>query len=305
MPDNSEHSLEYEVFLVGRYFCDLVFTDLPEFPRLGHEVYSGSFNLVPGGVYTPAVALHRLGIKTAWPCRFGSDPFSRYVKEQAVNEGIDSTFFEDNSSPSLRITAAFSFENERAFLSYTDQLPKYSYGKLIRDSCPEWLYITHLVLGDELDGLVGAARSVGAKIYMDCQAHNHSLDDPNIKDALRKVDLFSPNADEARTLTGKKELKNALVELSSYVPAVIIKDGSCGCHYQDSNENIHEEGITVDMVDTTGAGDNFNSGFLLGQVRGYSVRNSLRIANICGGLSIEGYGGTASSPTEVAIMEML
>ncbi len=303
MPDKAKRSFEYEVFLIGRYFCDLVFTDLPEFPRLGHEVYSGSFNLVPGGVYTPAAALHRLGIKVAWPCQFGADPFSRYVKQQAINEGIESTFFEDIDGPSLRITAAFSFDNERAFLSYTDPLPKYNCGQLIRDSRPKWVYITHLVLGGELDGLVSAARSVGAKVYMDCQAHDHSLNHPNIKDALRKVDLFSPNADEARTLTGKKELKDALVELSGYAPAVIIKDGSCGCHYWDSDETIHEKGIKVDVVDTTGAGDNFNSGFLFGQVRGYSVRKSLRIANICGGLSTEGYGGTASSPTEAAIID--
>ena len=295
----------YEVFLVGRYFCDLVFTDLPEFPRLGHEVYSRTFNLVPGGVYTPAVALHRLGIKVVWPCQFGCDPFSQYVKEQAINEGIDSTFFEDINDPSLRITAAFSFENERAFLSYTDPLPKYSYGQLIRDLRPKWVYITHLVLEDELDDLVSAARSAGAKIYMDCQAHDHSLNDPTIKEALQKVDVFSPNADEAYELTGKKELKDALKELSSYAPVVIIKDGSSGCHYQDSHEIIHEQGIKADVVDTTGAGDNFNCGFLYGQVRGYSARTSLRIANICGGLSTEGYGGTASSPTEALISKIV
>ena len=167
------------------------------------------------------------------------------------------------------------------------------------------MYITHLVLGGELNGLVTAARYAGAKIYMDCQAHNHSLNDPTIKEALQKVGLFSPNADEARKLTGKKELKDALVELSNYAPVVIIKDGSCGCHYQNLNEIIHEEGIKADVVDTTGAGDNFNSGFLFGQVRGYSVRKSLRIANICGGRSTEGCGGTASSPTEVEIMKML
>ena len=305
MPKSGLDMPNFEVFLVGRYFCDLVFTDLPEFPRLGHEVYSSAFNLVPGGVYTPAVALYRLGIKVAWPCQFGSDPFSQYVKKQAINEGVDSTFFEDVSNPSLRITAAFSFENERAFLSYTDPLPKYSYGQLIRVLRPKWVYITHLVLEDELMDLVSAARSTGAKIYMDCQAHDHSLNDPTIKDALRKVDVFSPNADEAYELTGKKDIKDVLKELSSYVPAVIIKDGSSGCHYKDSHEIIHEQGIKADVADTTGAGDNFNCGFLYGQARGYSVRRSLRIANICGGLSTKGYGGSASSPTETAVIEMM
>jgi len=59
------------------------------------------------------------------------------------------------------------------------------------------------------------------------------------------------------------------------------------------------------VVDTTGAGDNFNCGFLYGQVRGYSACRSLGIANICGGLSTKGYGGSASSPTETAVIEMM
>lgn len=299
MIDGFEH---YEVFLVGRYFCDLVFTGLPEFPRLGHEVYSREFHLVPGGVYTPAVALHRLGVKTAWQCQFGSDPFSRFVKEQAIIEGVDSTFFKDSSDPSFHITAAFSFKNERSFLSYTDPLPEYAYASLIADTRPKWVYITHLVLGRELDGLVDAARSVGAQVYMDCQAHDFSLHDPQVKDALGKVDIFSPNAQEARKLTGKDDLSDALVELLRFTPTVIIKDGSSGSHLQNEGQTLHEQGIPVDVVDTTGAGDNFNCGFLFGQVRGYSLQQSLRIANICGGLSTQGFGGTEMSPTETILM---
>ena len=161
------------------------------------------------------------------------------------------------------------------------------------------------MLGDELDDLASASRSVGAKIFMDCQAHDHSVDDPQIKEALHKVDVFSPNADEARKLMGKKELKDVLKDLSNYVPTVIIKDGNSGCYYQDTKETIHMKGIKVDVVDTTGAGDNFNCGFLHGQVREYPVRKSLRIANICGGLSTGGYGGSASSPTAAAVIEML
>ena len=218
---------------------------------------------------------------------------------------MDSTFFEDVSHPSLHITAAFSFKEERAFLSYMDPILGYSYGQLIRKTRPKWVFIGHLVLGGELDGLVNAARSIGAKIYMDCQAHDHSLNDPAIKDALRKVDMFSPNAEEARKLTGKHKLTDALKELYSYAAAVIIKDGKNGCHYQDSHETIYQKGIKVVVVDTTGAGDNFNCGFLFGQIRGYSVRKLLRIANIRGGLSTGGCGGTASSPTEAAISKML
>ena len=295
----------YEVFLVGRYFCDLVFTGLPEFPRLGHEVYSQEFHMVPGGVYTPALAFHRLGVKTAWPCQFGSDPFSQFVKVQAVSEGLDTAFFEDHSDPSLHITAAFSFKKERAFLSYTDPLPEYTYRSLIITTHPKWIYITHLVLGDELDGLVNAACAVGAKVYMDCQAHDHSLQDPQVIDALGKVGIFSPNADEAARLTGKDDLKAALDELSRFTQVTIIKDGSAGCYLQDKDHTINEDGIGMQVVDTTGAGDNFNCGFLYGQLRSYSLRESLRIANICGGLSTQGAGGSAASPFEESVRSLL
>lgn len=293
---------EYEVFLIGRYFTDLVFSELPEFPRLGHEVYSKEFHLVPGGVYTPAVALHRLGVMTAWPCTFGTDAFSQYVKKQAINEGVNATFFSQGNSPSLQISAAFSFKEDRAFLSYTDPLPKYEYAELIKKIRPKWLYITHLVLRDELTKLVSAARSVGTRIYMDCQAHDHMLKETIIQDALKKVDIFSPNAKEAQQLTGKKGIDSILDDLSEFVPAVIIKDGPNGSFYQDANDTIHQEGIGVKVIDTTGAGDNFNCGFLYGQLRGYSIGQSLRIGNICGGLSVSDYGGAISSPTEKELL---
>jgi sugar/nucleoside kinase (ribokinase family) len=59
------------------------------------------------------------------------------------------------------------------------------------------------------------------------------------------------------------------------------------------------------VVDTTGAGDNFNSGFLFGQINGFSLANSLRIANICGGLSVEGFGGASTSPTREQALALL
>ena len=296
---------DYEIFLVGHYFCDLVFIDLPEVPRLGYEIYSREFHLVPGGVYTPAIALHRLGVKTAWPCQFGSDPFSQFVQEQAVKEKVDTTFFEEISEPSLHITAAFSIKSERGFLSYIDPMKPYDYAALILQTSPKWVYITHLVLGSELDGLVNAARSVGARVYMDCQAHNHTLKEKMVRDGLGKVDVFSPNADEARKLTEKGDLEDALDELSKHIPTVLIKDGSTGCHLKYANQITHEPGIMVDLVDTTGAGDNFDSGFLYAQLRGYSLQKSMRIANICGGLSTGGYGGTTTSVAEAELLDLI
>jgi sugar/nucleoside kinase (ribokinase family) len=78
-----------DVLLTGRYSSDLIITGLPEMPRLGNEVFGKHCELVPGASVIPAVALQRLGVRVAWPCTFGNDPFSRFVREYARREGVN------------------------------------------------------------------------------------------------------------------------------------------------------------------------------------------------------------------------
>jgi sugar/nucleoside kinase (ribokinase family) len=284
---------KYEILLDGRYFSDLVFTGLPEFPRLGHEVYSREFHLVPGGAFTSAVALHRLGLKVAWPCRFGSDPFSQVIKEKALSAGLDPAFFSQTDQPSLHLTVAFSYENERAFLSYSDATPELPIIETVKKIKPAWLYISNLGYGEKFSDLTSAAHEAGARIYMDCQAHQQSINNIQVAKGLGMVDVFSPNAEEARNLTGETDVIEALGRLAALTPLVIIKLGGEGCLCQSGDQILRVPAIPVQVVETTGAGDNFNCGFLLGQNRGYSLEDSLRIGNICGGLSTQGIGGTS------------
>src|SRR5215217_2964530 len=113
---------DYDVLLLGDYFCDLIFTGLPEMPRLGAEVYGSAFDMVPGAAYTTAVALRRLDLRVGWSCDFGDDFFSQFVLDAARREGLDSSLFHLHSGPVRRVTAAMSFPHERAFVSFADQL---------------------------------------------------------------------------------------------------------------------------------------------------------------------------------------
>lgn len=287
----------YDVYLIGRYFSDLIFTKLPEMPRLGHEVYARCFHIVLGGVATPAIALTRLGLRVAWPCAFGSDVFSRHVKQLVLDEGVDSSLFKDTDHPLLALSVAFSFEKERAFLSYADDHPEFDHADHLHTVKPKWLYVTNLHTLPKLQEIVAAAREVGAHILMDCQAHHHHISDPQITSALRMVDVFTLNEEEARVLTGEPDSPQALETLTQYVHTVIIKRGASGCICRQGNEIISIDALPVTVVDTTGAGDNFNCGFLLGQLRDFTLAQSLRAGIICGSLSVQGYGGASTSPT--------
>lgn len=113
----------YDVLLTGAYFFDLIFTGLPEFPRLGAEVYGSGCDVLPGGTYTTAVALNRLGVRVGWACDFGDDLFSRYVLEAAHREGLSDDLFESHDRPLRSVTVALSYPHERAFVSYMDPPP--------------------------------------------------------------------------------------------------------------------------------------------------------------------------------------
>jgi len=140
-------------------------------------------------------------------------------------------------------------------------------------------------------------------VLMDCQAHDHSISENRVREALSMVDVFSPNAAEARRLTGKTEVVDCLEQLAQLSPTVIIKDGEHGCHYRSGAEYIQAASIPVDVRDTTGAGDNFDSGYLYGVLNDFSVKECLRIANKCGALSARGIGGTDSAPTEKELLK--
>ena len=62
-----------DVMLAGVYFCDLIFTGLPNMPVLGQEIFGTGFDILPGGTFNTAVALHQLGLKVGWLCEFGSE----------------------------------------------------------------------------------------------------------------------------------------------------------------------------------------------------------------------------------------
>jgi sugar/nucleoside kinase (ribokinase family) len=287
-------SPRYQLIHYGLYFCDLIFTGLTRMPELGQEYYSTGMELRPGANFNPALAFQRLGVKAGWVCDFGTDFFSRYVLEQCQEEGIDPGLFELLPIPLPRITVAMSFPQDRAFVSFMDPDHLPPLRPILERERPEWLYLPNLFPAESHKDIFCAAREVGTKIYMDCQFTQASLDDDNVRAAIAAVDVFAPNQLEALQLTGAATVEEALGILGCLAPLVIIKCGPKGALAQIGDQVLHSPGLAVEkVVDTTGAGDCFNAGFLYGVLRGEPLERCLRLGNICGGLSVTGAGGAA------------
>lgn len=300
----------YDVLVVSDYFLDLVFTGLPHLPELGEEVFGTGFAMLPGGGFHSAAAMHRLGLRVAWVGDFGNDEFSRLALERAEAEGIDLSLAVRHPRPLRRVSVAVSYPEDRAFISYCDPEPSIPAAlRAIAKTPAEAVFLGGTVWGRAFDAgvlLIQSQRLRGRrrmKILMDGNgAEKAGAGDTALRRALRAVDVFFPNVREARHLTGQSDLCAALATLATMCRLPVIKAGAAGAYAMSNGEAVHAPAIPVTPVDTTGAGDCFNAGFIKAWLDGRTIEECLRWGNAVGGLSTTAAGGATRviTPQDVA-----
>ncbi len=286
----------FDVLTFNSYFFDLIITGLEDIPQLGMDLFGKSMSVQAGGTFNTVRALHRLGVRVGWVCDFGNDLFSRFVLDEIRKEGVDTSLFRLHAKPVRSFSLSFSFSHDRGFISYIDPPEPYDRSAYVLEHKPAALLLCSLEFGPQSMALVEAARCVGAKIYMDSQATEIALSEPGVKEMLAAVDVFMPNALEACRLTGAENPEEAFRILSGLAPTLVVKSGPEGAMAAACGRRYASPGLKVRAVDTTGAGDCFNAGFIHGHLQGMPIEACLRYGNICGGLSTTDYG-TIAAPT--------
>jgi sugar/nucleoside kinase (ribokinase family) len=301
----------FDVIVVGSYSVDLIFSGMSEFPQLGKEVACTEFNMTPGEAFIPAVSMHRLGINVGWATDFGNDDFSRFALNCAREEGLDESLFVMYDRPYRRTSVSVTYPDDHAFLTYYDPDPQFPAAlSAIQKSQAKVLFIPGLYYGPFLDVGVKLIRFKKMKMFMDGNSSKgdilgKSRESASIRRAIKKTDIFLPNAKEARRLTGEMNLELAIRRLGELCRLVVIKDGSNGSLAYTNNILVKVPGIPINPVDTTGAGDSFNAGFLRAWLDGQSIESCLKWGNITGGLSTTELGGTTRKITVDEVKETL
>lgn len=301
-------SQEFDVLLVGDATMDMIFTGLPRMPLLGEDTVASGFAMVPGETYTNAVSLHRLGLRVAWAADFGNDTISRQILHMAEEEGLNTENFVLHDRPMRRVSVAASFEAERAFLTYYDKKPAIPAPvKALTKVKAHTLFIPGLIYGTFYEAVIKTLKKSGMILVMDGNCpKEYSLANSRIVRILKLVDIFLPNEKEALTLTGKADLPGAGTTLQELAPIVAVKLGRGGSTgFVTPGNGHHVDGIDVKVVDTTGAGDCFDSGFLRAYLDGRPLAECLLWGNISGGLSTEGYGGSSVKVSMATIQQYL
>ncbi|WP_369182231.1 carbohydrate kinase family protein [Streptomyces sp. Y1] len=285
----------YEVLVAGAYFTDLVFHGLDRPVRPGTEVFADGFGLVPGGAYTLAMALHRLGRRVAWSADFGTDPFSAHVLACARQEGLDEVAFRQHPFPVRSLTVALSSGDERAMVSFQDPVDPAPLAPLVRRHRPRALVLPQLRWDEAAFAAARAARQLGALVVMDCHDTPATLADPAVRRMLDLVDVLTPNSGEALRLTGAADLDGAIARLSGLAPTVVVTRGAEGATAVRGGERHDVPAVPrTAAVDATAAGDCFNAGLVHALLDGRSLPDCLAVAALCGAAATTGPGSSAA-----------
>jgi sugar/nucleoside kinase (ribokinase family) len=137
----------------------------------------------------------------------------------------------------------------------------------------------------------------GSTISLDVGWREDWLSHPEVMRILPHIDIFFPNLPEAQKLTGEETATGILEYFAAAgVPGVALKLGSQGSAFSSGGSSMFAKPPNVKPVDTTGAGDCFDAGFLQAWLAGKSPENCLLQGNICGAFSTLAYGGIAGFP---------
>lgn len=279
----------------GRIYCDLNFSGMDQLPQLGREVFARELSLhAGGGAFITAAYMTALGMPSSLMGRLPAPPFADIVRQEAEQLGLDLQHCAVDEGASPQLTVAMSMAGDRAFLTNRqgDALPDdhvQRMQQLDKTNALTHLHISELSSLLEYPHLVTEARRAGFTVSLDCAWDDACLDHPEIASLVSQVDVFLPNESEMQRL-----LDNG-VGLGC-AALTVVKQGAAGATAHMDGVQIQVPAVPSEVVDTIGAGDAFNAGFLSAWLSELPLRRCLVAGNACGALAVGRRGGAGKLP---------
>jgi len=278
-----------KLLCAGEAFEDLVFFALDRLPDLGEEVKTDHFlATVGGGAVITAIHAARLGMRTGILSALGDTAVARLKRER-----VSVTNLRKPTEPHA-ITAALSTDEDRAFVTFNGvnaklearlatALPKVNAEHVhlcfYPHDCAQWTRI------------VTRLRKRGVTTSWDFGWNEPLTGDRGLTDLIDALDFVFVNELEARLYTSEPTLEAAILHWRQRHAITIVKQGDNGATWIAPDREIHFPAPRVKVVDTTGAGDAFNAGFLVAWLAGQTPAQCLAAGNKIGAQSTLKAGG--------------
>jgi ribokinase len=254
------------------------------------------------GIFASQIA--KLGGSIGLVSKIGDDPQGRIILHSLQNAGVDLSLVEIIHDEQTPMGLNLSCKGDRAMLTYLGTLKLIEpslFKPALVDHASHWHIGSYFLLHNLIPywpGWIKTLKEAGITISLDTNW------DPEehwerVHEILPLIDVFLPNEAEALAISGKDNLFEAGKFLVSQCPLVVIKRGAEGALLFMENE-VNEYKIPADLlvdlhiVDTTGAGDNFDAGFIFEWLARHDFNTCLYRAVQCGTESLKSLGGVKS-----------
>ena len=284
-----------KLICAGEAFEDLIFVGLSRLPELGEEIKTDRFeSTIGGGAVITAVKAARLGMRTTLISALSDNAVARLKRER-----VKITHLRKPREPHA-ITAALSTGVDRAFVTYNgvnvkleERLGRALGGRRLKadagrlhlhlcfypHNCAHWKRV------------IDKLRRRGITTSWDFGWNEPLSNDRGLADLIDALDFVFVNEHEARLYTGERTIEASIRHWRQRKAITIIKIGEEGAVWIAPNKDLHVAAPKVKVVDTTGAGDSFNAGFLVAWMHGKSPEQCLHAGNKVGAQSTRRAGG--------------
>ena len=292
----------FDVTIAGEINMDLILYGLPEAMPTERELLASGFRMTLGS--SSAIVAHNLaalGVSVGFVTRLGDDSLGGIALERLAERGVDlSSVKRVSGGTSTGVTILLTHESKRHILTYPGTMFEMEAADLDLSYLASASHFhlsslfLHKALRADLPRICRQLKSDGLTISLDTNDDPEDKWGEPLEELLGIVDIFLPNEDEACRITGKPDAESAMEALSKRVPLVAIKCGKRGSLVASTSGKKFVPAQVVTPVDTIGAGDSFDAGFLAAHLRGEAPEACAAFGNRTAALSTLRPGGTES-----------
>lgn len=300
------------ILVIGEINVDFVFKGCHDVPTPGKEVLADDFVMTPGSSsMICAMGLARLGDPVAFHGLLGADASGTFCLEALREAGIDVSSLRPSHALRTGVTASLSTPQDRALVTFAGAIAALR-AEDIDDALlqgADHLHISSYYLQKSLRPgcreLFARASAAGLSTSLDPGFDPAQGWEDDLLGTLNNVDVFLPNEQELQAITGLDDMREALRAVQNGRTRTVVKRGREGCASLHDDQWLHVPAYAIEAIDTTGAGDSFDAGFLHAWLRKMPLIDCMRWGSACGSLSTRGVGGTTRQATVDEAMTLL
>ena len=273
------------VTVIGDAFIDVI---VPVQSVKPGETHHRKMAILGGGTANVAVQIAKLGEKSKFIGKIGDDPFGEYFRQNLRINGVeDLTSIDDKNPAGLCISMIYD-NGERTMIANrgaNDYLEKEEIKRYIVEiTKSKIIYFSGYSLlsrknSESVLYAIKKCHKQNCKICFNPGAPNLIKED--FKKVIRDfVDILIMNIEEAKNMTKKNEIGEITKSLNNMVDTAVITMGEDGCIIIPKGDNYMHVGTKKsNVMDTTGAGDAFAAGLIVGKLKGQEDRECARLGN--------------------------